>query len=224
MKKLIFSLFYSFSILVMCAGASSAFAQKVERQNWVVGDKWEYKVLQRNDGNKVNAYQHEIENISDGKLMIRTSSKNDEGVYSPGALLTYSADMNYMTRTGNGQTSTPDSQYLNWPLESEKKYLAEFSWVNTSNAQKGKTDFKATVTGPEDVVVEAGTFKAYKIILKGFWTRQDSQFSGSGAAMETIWYAPEVKRWVKWETQNRTDRNSLFTDSVVELTKYTPGK
>ena len=224
MKKLLSSIFCPALILAFATLAPTAFAQKVERPNWVVGDKWEYKSLQRNDGNKVSAYQHEIESIVDGKLMIRSSGKNAEGVYRPGSLQTYSADMNYITRTGPGFTNTPDSQVLNWPLESEKKYLSEFSWVNTSNAQAGKTDYKAVVSGPEDVTVEAGTFKAYKISAKGFWNRRDREFNGSGSASQTIWYAPEIKRWVKWETQSRDSQNRLFTDNVDELVKYTPGK
>ena len=221
MNKLLTTLFYAFAMLTATA---SAFAQKAERPNWLIGDKWEYKVLQRNDGNKVSAYQHEIEKITDGKLLIRTSGKNSEGVFTPGALLTYSADMNYMTRTGTGVTSTPDSQDLNWPLENDKKYPAEFSYVNSSNAQAGKNDYKVVVSGPEDVTVEAGTFKAYKLTAKGFWNRRDREFNGSGQISQTIWYAPEVKRWVKWETQSRDSRNSLFEDRVEELLKYTPGK
>ena len=221
MKKLLVTLVSTFAMLTVTA---SAFAQKAERPNWLVGDKWEYKVLQRNDGNKVSAYQHEVEKITDDKLMIRTSGKNSEGVYIPGALLTYSADMNYMTRTGKGGTSTPDSQYLNWPLENNKKYPAEFSWVNSSTARAGKDDYKVVVSGPEDITVEAGTFKAYKLTAKGFWNRSDQEFRGSGQISQTIWYAPEIKRWVKWETQSRDTRSSLFEDRVEELVKYTPGK
>ena len=191
MKKLLVTLVSYFAMLTV---AASAFAQKAERPNWLVGDKWEYKVLQRNDGNKVSAYQHEIEKIVDGKLMIRTSGKNSEGVLTPGPLLTFSADMNYMTRTGKGQTSNPDSQYLNWPLENDKKYPAEFSWVNSSNAQAGKNDHNVVVSGPEDITVEAGTFKAYKLTAKGFWNRSDQEFRGSGRVSQTIWYAPEIKR------------------------------
>lgn len=217
-------MFYAAAFLTALASATTAFAQKVERPTWVVGDKWEYKTLQRNDGNKVGAYQHEVESIVDGKLMIRSSGKNAEGVFRPGSLQTYSPDMNYITRTGPGVTTAPDNQALNWPLENEKKYLSEFSYINTTNAHKGKNEYKVVVTGPEDVVVEAGTFRAYKIVQKGFWTRQDAEFSGSGSATQTIWYAPEVKRWVKWEIQNRNNRNSLFTDSVDELVKFTPGK
>lgn len=224
MKKLLSSVFCPALILAFATITPTAFAQKAERPNWVVGDKWEYKTLLRNDGNRVSAYQHEIEKITDGKLMIRTSSKNAEGVFIPGALLTYSADMNYMTRTGNGLTSTPDNQYLNWPLENDKKYPAEFSYVNTSNAQAGKNDYKVVISGPEDVTVEAGTFKAYKVTAKGFWNRRDREFNGSGSASQTIWYAPEIKRWVKWENQSRDNQNRLFTDNVDELVKYTPGK
>ena len=202
----------------------TALAQKAERPNWVVGDKWEYKVLQRNDGGRVSAYQHEIEKITEGKLMIRNSTKNSDGKVETGELLTFSADMNYITQTGVGRTDTPDSQLLNWPLENDKKYPAEFSYIDTSNSRAGKNDYKVVVSGPEDVTVEAGTFKAYKIAAKGFWNRRDREFNGSGPASITIWFAPEIKRWVKLEVQSRTSGNRLFTDDVTELTKYTPGK
>lgn len=224
MKKLLSSLVSFVSILILASSATTALAQKAERPNWLVGDKWEYKSLQRNDGNRVSYFQHEIEKITDGKLMIRRSGKNAEGIFTPGALLSYSADMNYMTQTGNGLSNTPDSQFLNWPLENDKKFPAEFSWANTSNAQAGKNDYNAVVSGPEDITVEAGTFKAYKITAKGFWNRRDQEFNGSGSAIQTIWYAPEIKRWVRWETQSRTNQNRLFDDTVVELVKFTPGK
>ncbi|MBC7720014.1 MAG: hypothetical protein H7Z77_09525 [Chitinophagaceae bacterium] len=221
MKNSLLSAFYSTVFLVFTAFTTIAFAQKAERPDWVVGDKWAYKTLQRNDGNKVGAYQHEIEKITDSKLMVRNSTKDDQGATLKGALLTYSVDMNFMTRSGKGLTNTPDSQLLNWPLESDKKYPAAFSWINTINAQQGSNDYKVQISGPEDVTVEAGTFKAYKVTAKGFWNRRDQEFSGSGSSSETIWYVPEVKRWVKWESQNRDSRNNLFIDTVHELTQYT---
>ena len=221
MKNLLHKLFYAVAILT---ATTCTFAQKAERPNWLVGDKWEYKGLQRNDGNRVCAYQHEIEKNTDGKQMIRTSGKTAEDVFTPGALLTCGADMNYMTRTGNGLPVTPDNQYLNWPLENDKKYPAEFSYINTSNARAGKDDYKVVISGPEEITFKAGTFEAYKISAKGFWNRRDREFNGSGSTSQTIWYAPEVKRWVKWENQSRDNQNRLFEDRVDELVKYTPGK
>jgi hypothetical protein len=212
-----------FSLALLC-NATFALAQKAERPSWNVGDTWEYKLTQRNDGNKISEYEHQIEKIDDGKLMIRRSTKNAEGIKIRGGLLTYTADMNYQTVSGKGTTSSPDSQLLNWPIESGKKYSAESTWINTNNAQNGSDDLKVQVSELEDVTVPAGTFKAYKVSAKGFWNRRDSQFSGSGQAAQTIWYAPEIKRWVKWETQSRDNRGGLFTDSVAELIKYTPGK
>ena len=224
MKKLLSSIFCPAFILAFATLAPTAFAQKAERPNWVVGDKWEYKTLRRNDGNRVSAFQHEVEKVADGKVMIRSSGKNAEGVFVPGALLTYSGDMNYMTRTGNGLTRTPDAQFLNFPLENDKKYAAENAWANTSNARTGKEDYKVTVTGPEEITVEAGVFKAYKVTAKGFWTALGLDWKGGGSISQTFWYSPEIKRWVKWETQSRDGSNRLWEDTVEELTKYTPGK
>lgn len=224
MKKLLSSFFCSTLILAFAATTPTAFAQKADRPNWVVGDKWEYKTLQRNDGNRVGAYQHEIEKISDGKIFVRRSSKNSEGVMVPRELITFNADMNYVTRSTPGVTSTPDAQLLNWPLESNKKYPAEFSWVNSVNAQKGNNDYKVQVSGPEELTVEAGTFQVYKVTAKGFWNNKLPDFTASGQSTQTIWYAPEIKRWVKWELQDRSARNTLNNDTVDELIKFTPGK
>lgn len=220
------NLIQKFALAFACVALAyaPAFAQQAERPDWKVGDEWVYKVTEVNDGNKVSEYQHEIEKIDDGKIMIRRSEKNAEGVMVSGSLNTYNADMNYVTVEGKGVTSTPSSQSLQWPLQPGKKYPVEFSYVNTENSRKGSTDMKSEVSELQDITVPAGTFKAYKISSQGFWTRRDSEYSGSGKEAQTIWYAPEVKRWVKWETQNRRSSGDLFTNRVVELVKFTPGK
>lgn len=204
--------------------ASWCFAQTAERPAWEIKDRWEYKLTRKNDGNKVSEYSHEIKKIEDGKITIIRQNKNAEGVFAGRGELIFSSDMNYMSASANEAVTTPDSRMLQWPLEVGKKYAAESEWINTSTSQKGLNEYKATVESYEDITVPAGTFKAYKVVLKGFWNRRDTQFNGSGRSTQTLWYAPDVKRWVKWVSEDRSQNGQIFNDDITELMKYTPGK
>jgi hypothetical protein len=51
------------------------------------------------------------------------------------------------------------------------------------------------VAGWEDIEVPAGKFRALKVEASGTWRRLDS--GRSDWARNTVWYAPQVKRWVK---------------------------
>lgn len=51
------------------------------------------------------------------------------------------------------------------------------------------------VVGWEEIEVPAGKFTALKVVAEGRWQRLDRK-SGDWAR-NTIWYVPEVKRWVK---------------------------
>jgi len=50
--------------------------------------------------------------------------------------------------------------------------------------------------GWEEITVPAGKFRALKIEAQGSF-RRTGDGSGSGTARNVIWYAPEVRRWVK---------------------------
>ena len=199
-------------------------AQTAERPTWDINDRWEYQFTRKNDGNKVTEYSHHIEGLEEGKIIIVRQNKNADGVFTGKSKVIYSADMNYVSASATESVVTPDSRTLQWPLEVGKKYAVEYEWTNASNALKGNFEYKATVESYEDITVPAGTFKAYKIAFKGFWNRRDSQYSGSGRSNHILWYAPDVKRWVRWTIEDRTSNGQLYNDNVAELVKYTPAK
>ena len=64
-----------------------------------------------------------------------------------------------------------------------------------------KYERTAKVVGWERIVVPAGEFRALKIELSGYGRRLDRPGSQPAAARWRIWYAPEVKRPVKFEFQ-----------------------
>jgi hypothetical protein len=61
---------------------------------------------------------------------------------------------------------------------------------------------KSGVIGEEDVVVQAGRFRAMKLVLSG-QARGRSAALSPIAAEHTIWYAPEVKRIVKYTVSTK---------------------
>jgi len=92
----------------------------------------------------------------------------------------------------------------------------------------GYPDFIATVTphGWEQVTVPAGTFRALRVTVAG---RRSTNFhtraSATGKFEMTIWYAPEVKRFVKmvqkiWSAD--AYKHVLDAEDVVELRSYRP--
>lgn len=75
---------------------------------------------------------------------------------------------------------------------------------------------KAVVEGVEDIVVAAGRFRATKIVLRG---RTQVRGSGPISVEHVIWYAPEVKRYVKYTVSTSVGR-SLQEATSFELTEF----
>jgi len=61
---------------------------------------------------------------------------------------------------------------------------------------------KARVAGEEDVVVQAGRFRAIKLVLSG-QARGRGAGRGPIATEQIVWYAPEVKRIVKYSVSTK---------------------
>ncbi len=75
------------------------------------------------------------------------------------------------------------------------------------------------MTGWEEVIVPAGTYRALKLEGYGPYVRLDQP--GSGWSRFGYWYVPEVKRFVKqtWETGTGAP-TSPDTNLVIELLEF----
>ena len=82
-------------------------------------------------------------------------------------------------------------------------------------------DAKGRAYASETVTVPAGTFKANKVVVEQSW---QAAFAGAGAARGgrtiTVWYAPEVKRAVKYVSRATYGGAPMETDFEVELLSY----
>jgi hypothetical protein len=75
-------------------------------------------------------------------------------------------------------------------------------------------DRTATVRGWETVEVPAGSFRALRLDIEGAWERVDVK--ASGRSRTTMWYVPEVKRWVKYEYHDERT-GSHFGEELVRF-------
>ena len=67
--------------------------------------------------------------------------------------------------------------------------------------------------GEEEVVVGAGRFRAQKLRLRGEVALRKL------SAEHTVWYAPSVRRVVKYQVQSYAD-SRLLERTTFELTEY----
>jgi uncharacterized caspase-like protein len=78
---------------------------------------------------------------------------------------------------------------------------------------------KASIEGEEEVVVAAGRFRAIKLVLRG---QANSRGAGRGGAVATehvVWYAPQVKRTVKYTVDTHVG-GALRESTTFELVEF----
>jgi hypothetical protein len=78
---------------------------------------------------------------------------------------------------------------------------------------------RVRIEGEEDVVVAAGRFKAIKVALRGQSASRGAARSGSVVSEHVIWYAPQVKRTVKYTVSTRVG-NDLRESTSFELVEF----
>jgi len=78
---------------------------------------------------------------------------------------------------------------------------------------------RASVEGEEEVVVAAGRFRATKLVLRGLATPRGAARSGAVTSEHVIWYAPAVRRMVKY-TVSTSVGSSLREATTFELTEF----
>ena len=105
-----------------------------------------------------------------------------------------------------------------FPLQVGKKWDASADKMLFSNGKHGKFTLKGEVVGMEKVTEPAGVFDAYKINLHidAVDTDEDANI---GNTVETIWYAPSVKRYVRFENTFSRDGRVRSKD-IYDLLEY----
>lgn len=101
-----------------------------------------------------------------------------------------------VTRDGNGTTYEPSTGDLSFPLTVGKSW----DFHNIRRFTGGTLDVRGTsrVVAFEQIKVAAGSFDAFKIESRGVNAKQLERLY-SAPFTNTYWYAPGVKRIIKWD-------------------------
>jgi hypothetical protein len=85
--------------------------------------------------------------------------------------------------------------------------------------EEATVPLRAGPTAEEDVVVAAGRFRAIKLVLRGQSNSRGAGKANSVTTEHVIWYAPQVKRTVKY-TVSTSVGGTLRESTTFELVEF----
>lgn len=192
-------------------GVATAHAQDASRPDVKAGDTWVYRRTDFMDNHK-SVLKLQVTFANEKVIhVVQVNQAGEKEVDS-----TATAEWNTVTSARDG-VFTPDSGLLHFPLHPGAR------WKSSYTVKFPRQDFDAhhdrwvTVVGWEEVQVPAGRFHALKVVSEGSVQRSDRPRPGD--VSETVWYAPEVRRFVKWVFESR-NRMGPVQSWEFELTAY----
>jgi hypothetical protein len=199
----------SLILFLPCAAQAEA---PVPRPDVKVGDRWTYRRMDYEANRSRGNYEMHVVFAERGVIQVVTDQRSGE------TDTTYTSDWNAVTLPG--RVFSPHTGWLIFPLRSGASYRAAFEVVQLKRDHKVRHEYQVKVMGWEEVTVPAGKFRALKVESEGSFQRADDAFV-SGKARSVIWYAPEVRRWVKMTREERPNRRRGGGDhSGEELVEY----
>jgi hypothetical protein len=192
--------------------AAYAFAQNPDRPDVHVGDRWSWQHINGLANERDLTRIEDVVEVSDNEIRTRVRVKGNSG----SGIATYTREWNPVDVI-YAQFS-PNLKELVFPLQVGKKWDGTADKMLFSNGKHGKFFLKGEVVAFEKVTVPAGTFDAYKInvVLDATGTDEDANI---GNTVESYWYAPSVKRYVKLENTFKRDGRVRSKD-IYELLEY----
>jgi hypothetical protein len=97
-----------------------------------------------------------------------------------------------------GRTSPQGYRVLKFPLRVGDAYVNEIEVRSSSTSSAIQYRMNVRITGWEDITVPAGKFRALKVEVKGIAEFTSGLLNQPLPVNETWWYAPEVRRHVKY--------------------------
>lgn len=214
-------LFYLMLGLFVAGAAAQAPTERVEGPGVKVGDTWIF--------NKINGWNGEIEDISVVKvtrvapygIFMEATAPDGSGL----ARIERTADFNLLRIQTPQFTRTMFPFYPNFsfPLWVGKRWKGRVTFGNT--AEQGKevrAELEARVVGYETVTVPAGTFRALKIVMEGYYSLvapSPEYWSGTGRIEDTLWYVPTLRNAVRYEYRD-TVGTSTYNHEIHELVRF----
>jgi hypothetical protein len=206
------------ALIVLGLISGSSFAQhRAELPELHIGDTWVYQSSDVRTGDKRNPSTHRLISVTPDTIVLQAGATTR----------TYTREFN-LTDVKRGdivtETYSPAWQYYSFPLEVGKQWSSDFTSVTRERKRRTRFQWTARVEAIEKITVPAGTFDTFKIRYTGNYQTSDGASSWTGQRIETIWYAPAVKRHVKSEFDIRSFTYYVYHDQRrVELLSFRPG-
>jgi hypothetical protein len=192
--------------------AAAAHAEIADKPDVHVGDRWSWQHTNGLANERDYTTIEDVLEVSDAEIKTRERVKGKP-----------SSSVAAFTREWNPADVVfarydPFLRELSFPLQVGKKWDGSADKMLFSSGKHGKFFLRGEVIAVEKVTVPAGTFDAYKIVLHIDAAATDED-ANIGNTVETIWYAPTVKRYVKFENTFSRD-GRVRTKDVNELLEY----
>ena len=192
--------------LVLTMHAGSAVAQRAERPDVEVGDRWEFVLYYGTPSAQPNR----------SWIITSISPMTVEGTEN-GEHLLLTPDLN-VRDSPRSTESNPNA--LRFPLEVGKRWKYASDWVFKPLSSNGRLDYEVTVVRHERVIVPAGAYCAFKLESHGRLSGMSSNGSHfAGEILTTYWYSPAARAIVK-----SVSKNPYLGTSTVELVDTAHGK
>jgi hypothetical protein len=124
-------------------------------------------------------------------------------------------------RLPSSRTLVEFSPYLNLPdprLATPLRLKSGSGYPSGGVVATGEWQVTMTALPDSPVTVPAGTFQASRVEVKGIRTAPANTYVSRFQL--TIWYAPEVKRYVRVDHRTWNSTSALSADEIVELVQY----
>ena len=196
--------------------ASSPALDRAERPEIEKGDAWTYEHTVFPSETKRN-YTIRVRDVKEDAILTG----------GPNAGSTFSRDW-ALRESKRGEQVTyraePGRPLLQFPLEVGKRWNGNLN-ATQEDGQVRRWLAQGWVEKTEQVTVPAGTFQTYLIRFEGYYNWNTTASAGVVRWVESIWYAPEARRWVKRDwTWNTSGSHFVVSErQLEELVSFTRG-
>jgi hypothetical protein len=185
----------------------------IERPAWSVGDTWKYRILDGWNGAERQQIDNTVVAFEGDVVVLRGTSTTNANAFT----LRINTDQQICRSLKNESAVVCDGPFK-FPLSSKYEHkIVKYPWPNGNGTVSGECVGK----GIEKVTVPAGEFDAYRVDCKGSWT-QIFGGTGYGRVEDSSWYAPAVKRMVKYSFADYTPQGNANNKTIHELLEYKP--
>jgi hypothetical protein len=205
---------FTLALVLGCAALAVCAAESdpVPRPEVKPGDSWSYRRMDYHTNQPDGLISDSVTFANERVIQtVGKRGRDDKEIDS-----TYTGEWNFVS-TPNGAIFDPHQGLFKFPMRPgdthESRYQTKFP---LQGAYEVRHQRRVRVVGWEDVTVPAGKFRALRVESEGPFQRVDAAISGT--SKETAWYAPEVKRYVKWTFENWTfkGRNQWWGLELLE--------